>query len=241
VISKAPAPDSSTQTQATFSPPIRAPNFNPAFNNLPPNFNLQNANQIPNFNIPPSVNQNANQIPPNFNFPPNLNPLPPNFAYPPNITPEQLFLQQQFFQQQRIALQRMQNQFRPQVPEQNQQQAQPVRRGPQEGQQPAREPWLWLIIKLAFMVYVFSQGGSTTRTVLLSIGAFMIFLYQTGIVRISAHQGNPNGGPQAAPRGYLNELVLPFFYSLLPNWQPNTQQEAPVAPVVPENMEQVVK
>ncbi len=34
----------------------------------------------------------------------------------------------------------------------------------------------YLFLKLAFLVYIFSQGGSTMRTILLSIGALIAFL-----------------------------------------------------------------
>lgn len=62
-------------------------------------------------------------------------------------------------------------------------QAQPVPQPPQP--QPAAAPnqqrqeaqsSIYLILKLAFLVYIFSQGGNTTRTILLSLGAFFIFL-----------------------------------------------------------------
>lgn len=35
---------------------------------------------------------------------------------------------------------------------------------------------LYLLIKLAFVVYLFSQGASTTRIIALSVGAFFAFL-----------------------------------------------------------------
>ncbi|KAF9416179.1 hypothetical protein BGZ94_010292, partial [Podila epigama] len=43
---------------------------------------------------------------------------------------------------------------------------------------------LWLIMKLAFAVYLFSQNGSIERIVLLHIAALIIFLHQTGRLRI---------------------------------------------------------
>ncbi|CAO3569123.1 unnamed protein product [Mortierella alpina] len=43
---------------------------------------------------------------------------------------------------------------------------------------------LWLLLKLAFGVYVLSQNGSIERIVLLHVAAFIIFLHQTGRLRI---------------------------------------------------------
>ncbi|KAG0299775.1 hypothetical protein BGZ98_009771 [Dissophora globulifera] len=52
---------------------------------------------------------------------------------------------------------------------------------------------LWLLMKLAFGVYVFSQNGSIERIVLLHIAALVIFLHQTGRLRIVRRIGNPPG------------------------------------------------
>jgi len=98
---------------------------------------------------------------------------------------------------------------------------------------------LWLIIKLIFMVYLFSQGGSFGRIAMLSIGAFIIYLYQTGLLRIATPHNvrtGDNNAPAPPPgqRGILAELVLPFFYSLIPTWTPNTDQpEHPIPPQPP--------
>ncbi|KAG0223170.1 hypothetical protein BGW41_005685 [Actinomortierella wolfii] len=43
---------------------------------------------------------------------------------------------------------------------------------------------IWLLMKLAFGVYLFGQNGSLERKVLLNIAALIIFLHQTGRLRI---------------------------------------------------------
>lgn len=35
---------------------------------------------------------------------------------------------------------------------------------------------IWLVLKLAFMVYILSQGGSTNRVVILSVSAVLVYL-----------------------------------------------------------------
>ncbi|KAG0353279.1 hypothetical protein BC939DRAFT_506389 [Gamsiella multidivaricata] len=52
---------------------------------------------------------------------------------------------------------------------------------------------LWLLMKLAFGVYLFSQNGSIERIVLLHIAALIIFLHQTGRLRIVRRIGHPPG------------------------------------------------
>ncbi|CAG8505942.1 3561_t:CDS:2 [Acaulospora morrowiae] len=47
-----------------------------------------------------------------------------------------------------------------------------------------RAATLWLIVKLFFLVYIFSQNASAERMILLYIFALVIFLYQTGRLRI---------------------------------------------------------
>ncbi|KAF9547802.1 hypothetical protein EC957_007748 [Mortierella hygrophila] len=72
---------------------------------------------------------------------------------------------------------------------------------------------LWLLMKLAFGIYLFGQNGSIERLVLLHIVALVIFLHQTGRLRIvrrivqnppaeDAAQGaaNPVPGAAAAPQ-----------------------------------------
>ncbi|KAF9907986.1 hypothetical protein EC991_010334 [Linnemannia zychae] len=56
---------------------------------------------------------------------------------------------------------------------------------------------LWLLLKLAFGVYLFSQNGSIERIVLLHIAALIIFLHQTGRLRIVRRVPRP---PQDIPR-----------------------------------------
>ncbi|KAF9193231.1 hypothetical protein BGZ50_007629 [Haplosporangium sp. Z 11] len=63
---------------------------------------------------------------------------------------------------------------------------------------------LWLLMKLAFGVYLFSQNGSIERIVLLHIAALIIFLHQTGRLRIVRRIGQAPGdeanGAAAAPQ-----------------------------------------
>ncbi|KAF9903758.1 hypothetical protein EC991_003406 [Linnemannia zychae] len=67
---------------------------------------------------------------------------------------------------------------------------------------------LWLLMKLAFGIYLFGQNGSIERIVLLHIAALIIFLHQTGRLRIvrrivptppaeDAGQGAANASPAA--------------------------------------------
>ncbi|KAI1294312.1 hypothetical protein EDD11_008190 [Mortierella claussenii] len=58
---------------------------------------------------------------------------------------------------------------------------------------------LWLLMKLAFGVYLFSQNGSIERIVLLHIAALIIFLHQTGRLRIVRRIGHPPGEAHQAP------------------------------------------
>ncbi|KAF9381273.1 hypothetical protein CPC16_009917 [Podila verticillata] len=64
---------------------------------------------------------------------------------------------------------------------------------------------LWLIMKLAFAVYLFSQNGSLERVVLLHIAALIIFLHQTGRLRIVRRiVPQPGQAPDGAPGANLN-------------------------------------
>ncbi|KAG0087553.1 hypothetical protein BGZ92_007230 [Podila epicladia] len=64
---------------------------------------------------------------------------------------------------------------------------------------------LWLIMKLAFAVYLFSQNGSLERIVLLHIAALIIFLHQTGRLRIVRRIApQPGQAPDGAPGANLN-------------------------------------
>jgi len=113
----------------------------------------------------------------------------------------------------------------------------------------------YLLFRLALLVYILSSGGGSFRLFVLSVGAVLIFLYQTGILRITTfitvhhaqnipqnpqnrQQENENQEevqqdqppverqpqPQNQNRGLFGEisaLILPFFCSLFPTWQPN--------------------
>ncbi|KAF9090015.1 hypothetical protein BGX29_011705 [Mortierella sp. GBA35] len=60
---------------------------------------------------------------------------------------------------------------------------------------------IWLLMKLAFGVYLFGQNGSIERIVLLHIAALIIFLHQTGRLRI-VRRIVPTTPPAAdAPQG----------------------------------------
>lgn len=155
-----------------------------------------------------------------------VNNMDDSFNQIPNLQQQQ-FLQQQFLEQQRLAAQH----FVQMQQEQQQRFAHP----PPLQQQERHESPLWLIIKLMFMVYLFSQGGSFSRTAFLSIGAFLIYLYQTGLLRVTTIFAQGGNAPNLPPgqRGVMAELILPFFYSLIPTWQPDTRQEAPPVPQPP--------
>eukprot|EP01121_Diplochlamys_sp_Union-15-3_P013478 TRINITY_DN4186_c0_g1_i1.p1 TRINITY_DN4186_c0_g1~~TRINITY_DN4186_c0_g1_i1.p1 ORF type:complete len:379 (-),score=66.90 TRINITY_DN4186_c0_g1_i1:67-1134(-) len=103
-----------------------------------------------------------------------------------------------------------------------------------------------LIVKLLLLVYLFSQGGSNWKIVIMSIVAFFIYLYQTGRLRILARvyvapparanndgvnnnnnqenvNNNVNVAPQTQRQGVIGEILgffLPLVYSLFPNWEP---------------------
>jgi len=156
---------------------------------------------------------------------------------PNDGTERQRILQEQFLQQQRLAAEQfilLQQQLH--ANQMAAQRAPPQRNvNPQPDDPAHRESYFWLFIRLFFMVYLFSQGGSNTRTVLLSLGAFFIFLYQIGVFRIAilGQNAEQQGPPAPGGRGFIQEFIIPFFYSLLPTWQPNSHQEAP-APVPPQ-------
>ncbi|KAF9104756.1 hypothetical protein BGX27_009952 [Mortierella sp. AM989] len=95
----------------------------------------------------------------------------------------------------------------------------PAAPGPEENAQEiaAREQRraasLWLLMKLAFGVYLFSQNGSIERILLLHIAALIIFLQQTGRLRIVRRIGHlpPADNPQVpAPNaGRATPTVAP--------------------------------
>jgi len=63
---------------------------------------------------------------------------------------------------------------------------------------------LWLIMKLVFLVYIFSQKASIERVILLHVVALVIFLYQTGRLRFVRRrryvQGYANVQGQGVPQ-----------------------------------------
>ncbi|KAF9954530.1 hypothetical protein BGZ72_004503 [Mortierella alpina] len=79
---------------------------------------------------------------------------------------------------------------------------------------------LWLLMKLAFGVYLFSQNGSIERIVLLHIAALVIFLHQTGRLRIVRRIGQPPGD---APPGIVNPP--PGYQAQGPNLAQQQQQQ----------------
>jgi len=105
----------------------------------------------------------------------------------------------------------------------------------------------YLLIKLAFLGYILSNGGGTFRTAIIGLGALIIFLYQTGRLQFFAHvhvvnrnqpapqAPNVNIQPNTQPRtGIMNEIngfLLPFVYSLFPTYNP--QQNIQPQPDIP--------
>ncbi|KAI9089405.1 hypothetical protein DFS34DRAFT_598082 [Phlyctochytrium arcticum] len=105
----------------------------------------------------------------------------------------------------------------------------------------------WLLLKLSFMVYMFSHNSSLTRIILMNAVAMVIFLVQTGRLRVIRRQilvpnvplqarepapeaATPSTGgtapasaslnTQATQRGFLSQVrnvVLVFFTSLIPD------------------------
>ncbi|KAF9929388.1 hypothetical protein FBU30_001592 [Linnemannia zychae] len=71
----------------------------------------------------------------------------------------------------------------------------------QAGRGQRRAASLWLLLKLAFGVYLFSQNGSIERIVLLHIVALIIFLHQTGRLRIVRRIPRPPQDTTRDPSG----------------------------------------
>ncbi|KAG9287451.1 hypothetical protein G9A89_023823 [Geosiphon pyriformis] len=106
-------------------------------------------------------------------------------------------------------------------------QAQPVFVPPQPdqnndagGRNRRRAATFWLVLKLGFLVYLFSQNASVERIILLHIFALVVFLYQTGRLRIvrrrrhraaAAHAFNNNvfAPPQIPPAIPHDQGVAP--------------------------------
>eukprot|EP01118_Nematostelium_gracile_P015686 TRINITY_DN6330_c0_g1_i1.p1 TRINITY_DN6330_c0_g1~~TRINITY_DN6330_c0_g1_i1.p1 ORF type:complete len:268 (+),score=82.75 TRINITY_DN6330_c0_g1_i1:54-857(+) len=162
-----------------------------------------------------------------------MNNPPPVFA--PNLNPNeqilrQQILQQQLFQHQQMAAQHFQ-QYQQQFQNNNNNRPQFQPQPEQRERQHRGESPLWLILKISFMVYMLSRGGSMWRVFFLSLAGFIIYLYQTGLFTFSAqvHVDGPNNNVDApiGQRGIMTELVYPFFYSLIPTWQPPVEQHVP--------------
>jgi len=100
-----------------------------------------------------------------------------------------------------------------------------------------RDGSLYLFLKLVVFVYILSAGASLTRTIVLGIAASIIFLYQTGRLRVVANirnvqvanENNNNAEivnennrvqqqqqqQQQVSRGFIGEIIgilLPFFF-----------------------------
>ncbi|PRP88783.1 homocysteine-responsive endoplasmic reticulum-resident ubiquitin-like domain member 1 protein-like [Planoprotostelium fungivorum] len=103
-----------------------------------------------------------------------------------------------------------------------------IENGNEEGREDGST--LWTLIKLAFVVFIFSQGGGSSRLFILCFCALVIFLVQTGRLRLFTQipfnipkptnvQPNDTQGEQGGILFEIKSLVIPFFFSLFPNWQ----------------------
>lgn len=137
----------------------------------PPQVNLQWGQFPPNMNMPnpfqPMMNPNAmpNGMP---QYPPMPNQMPNNFQQPMggNPFPFQAGGQPMFGQEnpmRRVGVARINLNFN-----------------------------FTLLLKLALLVYVLGQGGSTTRFVVLIIGALAYFIYKSRVVQLAARIENLN-------------------------------------------------
>eukprot|EP01117_Protostelium_nocturnum_P002604 TRINITY_DN1337_c0_g1_i1.p1 TRINITY_DN1337_c0_g1~~TRINITY_DN1337_c0_g1_i1.p1 ORF type:complete len:272 (-),score=85.89 TRINITY_DN1337_c0_g1_i1:792-1607(-) len=119
----------------------------------------------------------------------------------------------------------------------------PIRQQEERAQQPPRQEGenrdngdgtIWTILKLAFMVYILSQGGGNARLAILCWIALVIFLVQTGRLRMFTQipfnlPRFASGGGSVAPQigsqqqkswfQEVEQFIVPFFCSLFPNWQ----------------------
>lgn len=110
---------------------------------------------------------------------------------------------------------------------------------------------VYLILKLAVMVYILSSGKSSMRLFFLSVGALIIFLYQTGkldhLFR-SISQWNAFNVPVTARAeggmwtglirevfGFFGPLVCSIFPTWAPQVPPRPQAIPPVGDAVPED------
>jgi len=190
------------------------------------------------------------------------NPVPPRAGMPFNGPYGYGFVGQvpPHFQRQQFNFQQFGNFYPPGFvpPHPPQQQPAPA---PQPAQQGGNNN-MGLLFKLAFLVMILGQGGSTERTVLLAVGAFIAYLYQTGRLRVNVVRrftpqqanananaagntdaNNANADAPVARTGLWNEivdLVVPFVCSLVPSWSPNPQA-VPPPPPMPEMQNDFVR
>jgi len=66
-------------------------------------------------------------------------------------------------------------------------------------------PW-WLLFRLSFLVYIFSQNASFERIVFLHFLAVFIWLWQTGRLQVPRGPNAANGQAQAAPTGQAGRV-----------------------------------
>lgn len=75
---------------------------------------------------------------------------------------------------------------------------------------------IWLILKLAVVLFMLCQGASLQRIVIYHLAAFVFFLYQTGrlrvVVRRIRNQGIMNGRPLAQTPPRRTEGKLCYCY-----------------------------
>ena len=109
---------------------------------------------------------------------------------------------------------------------------------------------LGLIFKLGILMLIFAQDGGSIKLVFLLITTFILYLYLTSRLQIQIHRYNPrrnqnpanpgegengNENQEQEKRGIVGEitdLVIPFFSSLNPTWNPRdiTDPGVPHAP-----------
>jgi len=177
-------------------------------------------------------------------------PVQPGFGQPPNPYAHQGFFPQMqgfppgYQPYPPFSGQPFQPGMPPQAQPQPQQQQHPPQQAPQQVPPPQRGGFNYsLILKLLLLVYFFAQGGSSWKMIVLGLIAVLVYLYQTSRLRITGRlyvipprQGGPdNANNQNNPNnpgvnnfpvhnyGIFNELsgfIVPFMYSLFPNWEP---------------------
>ncbi|KAI8878927.1 hypothetical protein K501DRAFT_257791 [Backusella circina FSU 941] len=123
-----------------------------------------------------------------------------------------------------------QQQPQPQQPQQQQRQLQPqaILRNIAGFLRPAANGQLagniWLALKLYLMIFILSQGASLERILLFHAIALVLFLYQTGRLRIVVHRRQQ---PQAVPTTAFEVIkrgIYMFFLSLWPSFNNQDQQ-----------------